>query len=257
MSLNGKNILVTGGAGGIGMAIADMLVQRGAAVVLTDIDAKQLEAARERTGASAAFPGDITDEDDVSEIFSRMADHMGGIDGLVNNAGIAQELAGTRNQALADWRRVIDVNLQGSFLAARAASRWMKSGGAIVNIASVAGLCAFRASNGYSVSKAAIVMMTKTLALDLARFGIRVNAVAPGIIDAPMAKVVQGIADMSLEERIPMGRIGHADEVAKAVHFLLSDEASYITGISLPVDGGWSAFGGAGPASVAARSQTA
>lgn len=254
MSLRKKRILVTGAAGGIGAAIATSLVEAGAIVALTDIDGQGLEAARQRTGAAAAIPGDITDETAVSGIFAAVSERLGGVDGLVNNAGTAEKLGGTRRQALSDWRKVIDVNLQGPFLAAREAARHIHGGGAIVNIASVAGLCAFPASNSYSVSKAGIVMMTKTLALDLTRYGIRVNAVAPGVIDAPMARTILGEAEEGFTpmiQRIPMGRLGRAEEIAHAVRFLLSDEASYITGAILPVDGGWSAFGGAGSANLA------
>ena len=251
MSVKGKRIVVTGAAGGIGMAISTSLVEAGALVALTDIDPAGVEAARASTGAALAVAGDIADEADVGAIFARVAAELGGVDGLVNNAGVVDMMGGTRRQNLSDWRKVIDVNLQGTFLGAREAARAIRGGGAIVNIASVAGLCAFPASNGYSVSKAGVAMMTKTLALDLARFGIRVNAVAPGIIDAPMAHAILGEGDggrTQMIRRIPAGRLGRPQEVANATRFLLSDEASYITGVVLPVDGGWSAFGGPGDA---------
>ena len=251
MTLSGKRMIVTGAAGGIGKAIARALVNAGATVALTDIDAKALDAARAETGAAFAVQGDISDEAATKRIFATVIGELGGLDGLVNNAGLPEQPGGTARQTLADWRKVIDVNLQGTFLAAREAARHMRGGGAIVNIASIAGLCAFTASNSYSVSKAGVVMLTKTLALDLARFGIRVNAVAPGVIDAPMAReILSGDGRKRILQRIPAGRLGREDDVAHATRFLLSDEAAYITGVTLPVDGGWSAFGGAGNANL-------
>lgn len=260
MSVRGKRIVVTGAAGGIGMAISAALVEAGALVAMTDIDAARLEAARASVGAALAAAGDIVDEADVEAVFARVAAGLGGVDGLVNSAGVADAMGGTRRQSLPDWRKVIDINLQGTFLAAREAARAIRGGGAIVNIASVAGLGAFPASNAYSVSKAGVVMMTKTLALDLARFGIRVNAVAPGIIDAPMAHALLGEGDAgraAMTRRIPMGRLGRPQEVASATRFLLSDEAAYITGAVVPVDGGWSAFGGPGDADMNAAGRDA
>jgi len=152
-----------------------------------------------------------------------------------------------------EWRRTIDINLQGSYLMARAAARAMISanrGGSIVNLSSVTGLVGFRASNGYGVSKAAVVMLTKTLAVDLADWGIRVNAVAPGFIETAMTSDLNERTSVPYEAfvgRIPAGRFGSPEEVARVVVFLASDWATYITGAVIPVDGGWSAFGGPGP----------
>lgn len=145
---------------------------------------------------------------------------------------------------------MIDVNLQGTFLMSRGAARIMakqSSGGSIVNISSITGLIGFRGSNAYGVSKAAVAMMTQTMATDLASRGIRVNAVAPGFVDTSMLTRLEydvGIERSVFERRIPMGRIGQPDEIAAAVLFLASDLARYITGVVLPVDGGATAFGG-------------
>lgn len=250
--LNGRRVLVTGGAGGIGAAAARLLADFGCVVALSDLSGERVAVAVEETGAAAGFAADVTNEVSVARLFDDITSSLGGFDAVVNNAGVIEKLQGTKGQQLADWRPVIDVNLQGVYLVAREAARRMTDGGTIVNTASIAALGGFPASNAYGVSKAAVVMLTKTLACDLARFGVRVNAVAPGVIEAPMAEWLMTEGPRRAEafkRRTPLGRLGKPAEVAAAMAFLLSDLASYITGVTLPVDGGWSAFGGAGDAS--------
>ncbi|MCC5859954.1 MAG: SDR family oxidoreductase [Ectothiorhodospiraceae bacterium] len=248
--LGGMRVIVTGAAGGIGSETALRLGQAGARVFLADLSSEWPEHLRHGQGIAGFAVGDLTDENAVASLFAEADRVLGGVDGLVNNAGATESPGGTARQSLADWSHTMDSNLKATYLASRQAARVMRSG-AIVNVASVAGLCAFPASNAYSVSKAGIVMLTKTLALDLARKRIRVNAVAPGIIDAPMAYAMasDASAQHQLVRRIPMGRFGNSDEVADVIKFLLSKDARYVTGAVIPVDGGWTAFGGAGDAS--------
>ena len=253
LDLTGRRILVTGAAGGIGLETARILIAAGAKVVLNDISDESLAAASKEVDAAGALTGNVADEESVKSLIKETLGILGGLDGVVNNAGVFEPIKGTKRQSLDDWRRVIDVNLQSVFLMSREAAHHMQPGSSFVNMASVAGLGGFGASNGYGVSKAGIIMMTKTMACDFARYGIRVNAVAPGVIQAPMAEAIFDKASMGSDiftRRIPMGRLGKPGEIGNAVLFLLSDLASYITGVTLPVDGGWTAFGGAGDASV-------
>lgn len=251
IDLRGRVALVTGAARGIGFGIAQMLTEAGAIVAVNDLDAAAAQQAAARLdGPSFAAPGDVSTEAGAHEIIAAVTDRGGGLDCLVNNAGLAAPLVRLADLRVDDWQKVMDVNLKSALLMSQAAAVAMK-GGAIVNIASVAGLVAFPASHAYGVSKAALVMLTMTLATELARRDIRVNAVAPGVVDAPMLEaIIRGPdAAAALCARVPLGRPGRAEEIGRAVAFLCSDAASYITGAVLPVDGGWQAFGGAGPAS--------
>ena len=250
--LSGRKILVTGGASGIGYAVAQALIAEGAHVVINDIDRAGAESAAASLQASKGVAGDVSSEAEVANIFAEAISAMGGVNGLVHCAGIMEKMTGTKRQALADWRRVIDVNLQSVFLLCRQAAQVMESGSSIVNVSSVAGICAVPASNAYGVSKSGVIMMTRTLACDFARYGLRVNAVAPGTISTPLLSDTFDKLPVSKNvwlSRTPMGRVGEPEEAAAPILFLLSDAASFITGVTLPVDGGWSAFGGAGDAS--------
>jgi NAD(P)-dependent dehydrogenase (short-subunit alcohol dehydrogenase family) len=252
IDLSGRTALVTGAARGIGFGIAEMLARAGARVAVNDISLDDATSAAARIGPSAlAIAGDVSSETDADAIIAA-ANAQGDLDILVNNAGVSEPLAGIRRQQVEDWQRVIDVNLRGTYLMCRALAR-ARTGrpGAIVNIASVAGLAGFPASHGYGVSKAAIVMLTKTLACEFARYHVRVNAVAPGVIDAPMLAEISSTpaSHAALLQRVPMGRLGGTHEIGATVAFLCSDAASYITGAIVPVDGGWLAWGGAGAAS--------
>lgn len=249
--LDGKTALVTGAAGGIGLAIARRLAADGARVAIADRDAARLQTAiTELPDNAVALVADISSEAGVDAMIADALARLGQIDILVNNAGIPEPIVRTVDQQLADWERVIDINLRGTYLACRGFGRHIlprRAGGAIVNIASVAGLFGIPSSNGYGVSKAGIVHLTRNLACEWATKGVRVNCVAPGYIDAPMAHEMFANVHVDrshIEQRLPMHRLGQADEIASAVSFLVSNDASYITGVTLPVDGGWCAYGG-------------
>ena len=254
IDLAGRVVVVTGGAAGIGRAIVRSAHACGSRVAVLDRDGGAADSLRAEFGeAVVALQADIGSEEDCVSGMAAVVELFGELDVLVNCAGMLQRPGSTRRQDLSDWRRVIDVNLQGTFVMSReAARRMVPSGkGSIVNLSSVAGLTGFRASNAYGVAKAGVAMMTKTLALDLASKGIRVNAVAPGFIETDMLQQLQdefGDASSLLLRRTPMGRYGTAREVAAAVMFLASDLSSFITGAILSVDGGWAAFGGVGDA---------
>lgn len=251
VTLEGRSALVTGAARGIGLAIVSRLAALGARVVIADRNSDCLaKAAAEFGSLVRAVAGDVSSEHGADNLVSQAIEAAGTIDILVNNAGIDEPIARTIDQQLEHWQQVIDVNLRGTYLMSRAIARHIlgeKKSGAIVNIASVAGIGAIPGSNGYGVSKAAIIHLTKTMASEWGAKGIRVNCVAPGFIEAPMALEMFGdgrVDRTRIERRLPMRRLGSPDEIANAVAFLSSDAASYITGATLPVDGGWCAYGG-------------
>ncbi|MBO6718434.1 MAG: SDR family oxidoreductase [Rhizobiaceae bacterium] len=251
IDFTGQRALVTGGASGIGEETARLLVELGASVVLADLNADELPEAVKRTGAQGSVDGDVGSNAAVARMVDGAAAILGGIDLLFNSAGIGDDLVPVHEQSPERWLRVVDVNLKGTYLMCRAAGKLMveQKRGAIVNVSSIVGLDAFPGRSAYGVAKAGVGHLTKTLACEWGNLGIRVNAIAPAYTRTPMVKSLldRKIFDPTLiENRTPLGRFAETGEMAYAACFLLSDWASYITGVVLPVDGGWSAYGAAG-----------
>lgn len=240
--LDGKKALVTGAARGLGKAIADGLAECGATVYGTSRDADSARRISERYG-TPALPIDITETDEIRRFADYLMEESGGIDLLVNNAGVnvpkpALELTAE------DWDTVFDTNLKGSFfLTTAVAQHWVDKGipGAIVNVASQAGIVGIEERAAYGTSKAGLIHLTKILALEWAPAGIRVNAVAPTFVRTELTASTLSRPDWAAEllSRIPIGRFGEPEDIAGAVAFLLSDAASLITGHTLAVDGGY------------------
>jgi NAD(P)-dependent dehydrogenase (short-subunit alcohol dehydrogenase family) len=247
-SFDSRVALITGGATGIGAAVAAMLASRGAAVVVCDIDETGGRATVQRIGAAghaAEFvAGDVTDPAACSAVVQHTVERFGRLDVLVNNAG-GGRLGPSHELQDADWRRTQALNLDAVFYMARAALRVMlgQGSGAIVNIASVHGLVGYPEHAGYTAAKGAVVNLTRALGVEYAKRNIRVNAVCPGVILTPLIEqtVTTPEAMQHLVALHPIGRIGRPDEVARAVCFLAGDEASFIVGTTLVVDGGYTA----------------
>ena len=243
-----KVALVTGAARGIGLAAAKRFLADGWRVALLDIDNETLTKAYAALGqpdATLALHCDVADPAGVTRAFAAVAQRFGRLDALVNNAGIAvfKPLLET---TLDDWQRTLAVNLTGAFLCVQAAAPLMREagGGAIVNVTSISGFRASTLRVAYGTSKAALAHLTKQQAAELAALGIRVNAVAPGPVDTAMAKAVHTPAIRAdYHDAIPLNRYGREEELAEAIVFLCSERASYITGQTLAVDGGFESTG--------------
>lgn len=239
--LEDRIVVVTGAARGIGKAIARRLTEEGARVAIIDIDVDgAMQAAAEIGANTMAFGADITSEADVERVFAQIITEFGGLHILVNNAGIVGSDTPVHDLQVADWDRVLDVNLKGTFLCSRAAVRHMKPNkrGVIASMASISGKEGNANMAPYSVSKAGVICFTKSLAKELLEDGIRVNCVAPALIDSPLLEGMEPERVEFLTSRIPMGRLGQPEEVAATILFLVSDESSFATGACFDVSGG-------------------
>jgi meso-butanediol dehydrogenase/(S,S)-butanediol dehydrogenase/diacetyl reductase len=247
--LKGKVAIITGAACGIGRATADLFAREGAKLVLADINEQGLEEIvsliEKKGGTAISSKTDVADEDEIRALISLAIDTFSHVDILCNNAGTVGDLAPPEKQDAQVWRNVLDVNLMGVVYATKHIVQHMKerNGGAIVNTSSVAGIRSGAGGNAYSASKAALINYTQTTACDLGEYNIRVNAVCPGLIETGMTKPVFDYAretgkESKLGARCELKRYGNPEEVAATILFFASDEASYITGQALPVDGG-------------------
>jgi NAD(P)-dependent dehydrogenase (short-subunit alcohol dehydrogenase family) len=246
--LDGKVAWVTGAGRGLGAAIARGLAAAGAAVVLTARTGSELAETLAKIeadgGRGLVLPADVTDSERVEAVAAAAVEEFGGLDILVNNAGISPVLTRSEGLRLADWQRILEVNLTGSFLCAQAAGRYMlaASSGSIVSISSVHGHSGWPRLAAYAASKGGLEMLTRTLAVEWADRNVRVNAVAPGYFATEMTAGLRGSPlSEPLVQRIPFGRFGLPHEVVGAVLFLASDASTYVTGSTVSVDGGWTA----------------
>jgi len=248
MRFKDRGVLVTGAGSGIGRETALAFAAEGASVAVADIDIaareRAVEEIRKAGGSAEAFALDVTSETSVAQFVAAAADRLGRIDVLVNSAGLRQ-VKPVLELSLADWQRVMDVNITGVFLCSQAFARHLvRAGrpGAIVNLASTLGVIAATERTAYVASKHAVVGLTKEMAMELGSSGIRINAVGPGAIRTPLSE--SSFQDPEYVKRIRgihagLGRWGEPHEIAKAILFLASDDASFVAGTTFLVDGGW------------------
>lgn len=241
--------LVTGGSTGIGRATSLILAQEGATVVIADLQdeegANTVNMVTDAGGKAEYHHVDVGDFDDVKSLVTGIADRHGSLDCAFNNAGIEGPTAKIEDYSMEDWDRVIRVNLTGVFICMKCEIEQMtmqESGGSIVSTSSAAGLIGIPGAPGYNASKHGVIGLTKTVALEYASRNIRVNAVCPGFIETPMYDRVT-VASVKIRDKliktIPAKRVAQPSEIGDAVAWLMSDKSSYVTGVSLPVDGGW------------------
>jgi len=244
----GKVVLVTGSSRGMGAAILEAFARAGAACVVNYFDDPDGQNRRDAEQTAARlrqlnvpvhlFDADVRRYESVEALMRRVADAAGGLDILVNNAGICRDRT-VKKMSLDEWHSVLDTNLDGVFYCSKLGAEVLRDGGRIVNISSIAGIVGMHGQANYASAKAGVIALTKVLAKELARRGITVNAVAPGVIQTPMLGVIRPEVLAEYEKQIPVGRVGRPEDVAHAVLFLACEESGYITGQTLPVTGGW------------------
>jgi NAD(P)-dependent dehydrogenase (short-subunit alcohol dehydrogenase family) len=253
LRLKGKVALITGAGTGIGQATAILFAKEGADIVAANLELAEAEETAEvirKIGRrAAAIAADISKPDEIHAMVDTAINAFGGIDVLVNNAGVgALNLPTFEIRDMEAWNKVFEINVRATFLCSQRVGQWMTThgGGKIINVASQTGIAGVPYVNAYGPSKAAVINMTRSLAVEWAKYKINVNCVAPcwtrtRRLEKAIEKGVVSLAE--IQKRCPMGRPAEPEDVAKAILFLASDDASFITGITLPVDGGWLAYG--------------
>jgi 3-oxoacyl-[acyl-carrier protein] reductase len=244
IDLTGKVALVTGSSRGIGAAIARALHDAGATVIVNYVadeagrNLADAQAVAASIGGALTLECDVADRLAVASMFARVAQEHGGLDVLVNNAGIIRDRS-LRKMTADDFDSVIRVNLAGVFNCVQAAQPHLRAGGRVVNLSSVSGVMGFFGQANYSASKAGVIALTKVAARELAKQGVTVNAVAPGFVDTAMTQTMPADVTKGFIEQVPLGRLGTVEDIANAVLFLCSPLASYVTGQTLHVNGGF------------------
>lgn len=252
--LKNRVVLVTGGASGLGWATAQAFATAGAKVVIADLSESAAQRKAAELGSQHAGLGcDVSDEQAVDAMVDTVVDRMGTVDVVVNSAGIPDTFRPTVEQEVAQFRKLVDVHLTGTYMVSRAAAVHMlrQQRGVVLNISSIAGVLGLTPRNAYSAAKAGISMLTRTMGCEWIAKGVRVNAIAPGYMMTPFLQrlIDEGKLDEKrIYRRTPAGRFGTAKNIADAMLFLASDGAEFITGVTLPVDGGYMAWGAAADA---------
>jgi 3-oxoacyl-[acyl-carrier protein] reductase len=244
----GKVVLVTGSSRGMGAVILEAFARAGATCILNyfadpeGVNRKDAEETAKRLAQYRVpihlFAADVRSYESVEALMKQVASIAGGLDILVNNAGILRDRT-MKRMTLDDWQGVMQTNLDGVFYCSKLGAEILHDGGRIINMASIAGIAGFHGQANYAAAKAGVIALTKVQAKELARRGITVNAVAPGVIQTPMLAGIKPEVLAEYEKIIPMGRVGRPEEVAHAVLFFACEESGYITGQTLPITGGW------------------
>lgn len=252
--LKNRVVVVTGGASGLGWATAQAFSAAGARVVIADLSGSEAERRAAELGAGhLGLACDVSDEQAIDDMVSSVVEHWGSIDVVVNSAGIPDTFRPTVEQEVSQFRKLVDVHLTGTYMVSRAAAAHMlqQRRGVVLNISSIAGVLGLTPRNAYSAAKAGISMLTRTMGCEWIAKGVRVNAIAPGYMMTPFLQqlIDEGKLDTTqILRRTPAGRFGNAKNIADAMLFLASDRADFITGVTLPVDGGYMAWGAASDA---------
>lgn len=247
-SFPGKVVLVTGSSRGMGAAILEAFAAAGAACIVNYFndpgghnrqDAEQTAERIHRHSVPVhLFEADVRSYESVEALMKRVAGEAGGLDILVNNAGILRDRT-VRRMTPEEWHSVLRTNLDGVFFCSKLGAEVLREGGRIVNVSSIAGLHPFHGQANYGAAKAGVIALTKVMARELAKRGITVNAVAPGVVETPMLGDIKPEVVAEYIKQIPAGRLGRPEDVANAIQFFASEESAYITGQTLPITGGW------------------